>query len=96
MITVSVKLLLLCVVLLIGIFFIATFVWEKKRGNNGFVRIVRFLTAIVAMALRIGILTVTLLQGQSFLKEFILAYGWLIMVAMSGFGLRNNNQQNKK
>lgn len=88
MITVSVKLLLLCIALLIAIFFVATLVWEKKKGNNGVVRIVRFLTAIVAMALRIGILTVTILQGQSFFKEIIIAYIWLVVVAISGFMLK--------
>ena len=82
---------LLNIVLLVALaFLVVTWIWQWKSDNSTACRIARFLTHIALTAIEIGLLTVRLLNGESYGIELLLAYLWLFNVVLSAFGLDND------
>ena len=88
--TISVELLLNVVLLVALVFLVVTWVWQVKNDHSHSCRIARFLTHIALTAIEIGILTVRLLNGESYGINLLLSYLWLLNVVLSAFNLDND------
>ena len=64
--TISVELLLNVVLLVALAFLVVTWFWQWKSDNSYACRIARFLTHVALTAIEIGLLTVRLLNGESY------------------------------
>ena len=88
--TISVELLLNVVLLLALAFLVVTWIWQWKSDNSYACRIARFLTHVALTAIEIGLLTVRLLNGESYGFQIFLSYLWLFNVVLSAFSLKND------
>lgn len=87
---ISVEALLIIVLLVALAFFVVTCVWQRKSNNSTASRIARFLADIAFTAIAIGLLTVSLLNGESYGMPLFLAYLWLFNAVLSAFSLYND------
>ena len=88
--TISVEMLLNFVLSLALIFLVVTWVWKWRNGNTYPCRIAHFLTLVSLTAIDIGLLTVRLLNGESYSNQIILCYLWLFLVAFNAFSLNKD------
>ena len=88
--TISVELLLNVVLLVALAFLVVTWIWQWKSDNSYASRIARFLTHVALTAIEIGLLTVRLLNGESYGIQIFLSYLWLLNVVLSAFSLNND------
>lgn len=86
---ISVEVLLNIVLLVSLAFLVVTWIWQAKSDSDA-CRIARFLTHIALTAIEIGLLTVRLLNGESYGMQLFLAYLWLLNVVLSAFSLNND------
>ena len=88
--TISVELLLNVVLQVALYFLVVTWIWQWKSDNSYACRIAQFLTHVALTAIMIGLLTVRLLNGESYGLQIFLSYLWLLNVVLSAFSLNND------
>lgn len=86
---ISVELLLEVIWLLAFVFLVGTVVRQHKAGNSKDYRIAQFLTCIAFVAIDIVMLTIKLLNGESYLLHLFVTYLWLLLAVLSAFRLDN-------